>query len=50
MHDVGGLWNIGNPRSTVWHIAVTCVIAMGMLTEGRKKTLITAIPFSDCDS
>jgi len=35
---------------TVWLIAVTCVKAMGMLAEGRKNILITAIPLSDCDS
>src|SRR5260370_2558632 len=46
----GGVVPGGNPRSTVWHIAVTCVTAMEMLAEGRKKILITAIPFSDCDS
>src|SRR3979490_79054 len=46
----GGVVPGGRPRSTVWQIAVTFVTAMEMLTEGRKKTLMTAIPFSDCDS
>src|ERR1039458_9811741 len=46
----GGVVPGGNPRSMVWHIAVTCVTAMERLTLGRKKILITAMPFSDCDS
>ena len=46
----GGVVPGGNPRSTVWQIAVTCVSATEMLAEGRKNILITAIPLSDCDS
>ena len=46
----GGVVPGGRPRSTVWHAPVTCVIAMEMLTPGRKKILMTATPVSDCDS
>ena len=46
----GGTVPAGSPRSTVWHIAVTCVSAIEMLTVGWKKILITAFPYNDCDS
>src|SRR5229473_557104 len=42
----GGVVPGGSPRNTVWQIAVTCVTAMEMLTEGRKKILITAMLIS----
>jgi hypothetical protein len=46
----GGVTPGGNWRSIVCSIAVTCAIAVWMFAFGWKKTLISEIPASDCDS
>src|SRR5437660_12721568 len=46
----GGVVPVGNTRRIVWLIAVTCATAASIRTPGWKKTLITEIPDTDCDS
>ena len=46
----GGVVPWGNCRSCVCETAVICAMARSMLALGWKKTLTTAMPFSDCDS
>ncbi len=46
----GGVVPWGYWRSAVCEIAVTCATACEILTDGRKKILMTATPFSVWDS
>ena len=46
----GGVVPGGSCRSCVCAIAATCAIAVSMFALGWKKTLMTAMPRSDCDS
>ena len=46
----GGTVPGGKPRKVVCTIAVVCASAVWMFAVGWKKTLITPMPFSDCDS
>ena len=46
----GGCVPAGKNRNCVCEIAVIWAIAFSMLAPGWKKTLITEMPLSDCDS
>src|SRR5947209_12448680 len=46
----GGVVPVGSTRRIVWLIAVTCATAASIRTPGWKKTLMTEIPETDCDS